>query len=121
MSRASKQTFLQRRHTYVQQAHEKMPPPLLSRFSCVRLCATSQTAAHQAPPPLGFSRQEPWSGLPSARAGLQNSCPFPVNWSSQTSEQRPLLCPPGSTLLAGTWSFSPDGEMLPAVRTRSGQ
>ena len=36
----------------------------LSRFSCVRLCATPETAAHQAPPSLGFSRQEHWSGLP---------------------------------------------------------
>ena len=34
------------------------------RFSRVGLCATPQTAAHQAPPPLGFSRQEHWSGLP---------------------------------------------------------
>ena len=34
---------------------------LLSR---VRLCATPQTAAHQAPPSLGFSKQEHWSGLP---------------------------------------------------------
>ena len=32
---------------------------LLSRFSRVRLCATPETAAHQAPPSLGFSRQEP--------------------------------------------------------------
>ena len=31
---------------------------LLSRFSRVQLCATPQTAAHQAPPSLGFSRQE---------------------------------------------------------------
>ena len=31
---------------------------LLSRFSHVRLCATPETAAHQAPPSLGFSRQE---------------------------------------------------------------
>ena len=31
---------------------------LLSRFSRVRLCATPQMAAHQAPPSLGFSRQE---------------------------------------------------------------
>ena len=31
---------------------------LLSHFSCVRLCATPQTAAYQAPPSLGFSRQE---------------------------------------------------------------
>ena len=37
---------------------------LLSRFSRVRLCATPQTAAHQAPPSLGFSRQEHWSGVP---------------------------------------------------------
>ena len=37
---------------------------LLSRLSRVRLCATPQTAAHQAPPSLGFSRQEHWSGLP---------------------------------------------------------
>ena len=45
----------------------------LSRFSHVRLCATpetgahqapQETAAHQAPPSLGFSRQEHWSGLP---------------------------------------------------------
>ena len=37
---------------------------LLSHFSRVRLCATPETAAHQAPPSLGFSRQEHWSGLP---------------------------------------------------------
>ena len=37
---------------------------LLSRFSHVQLCATPETAVHQAPPSLGFSRQEHWSGLP---------------------------------------------------------
>ena len=37
---------------------------LLRRFSRVRLCATPETAAHQALPSLGFSRQEHWSGLP---------------------------------------------------------
>ena len=36
---------------------------LLSHFSRVRLCMTPQTAAHQAPPSLEFSRQEHWSGL----------------------------------------------------------
>ena len=40
------------------------PLLLLSRFSRVRLCATPEMAAHQAPPSLGFSRQEHWSGLP---------------------------------------------------------
>ena len=37
---------------------------LLSRFSRVRICATPQTAAHQAPLSMGFSRQEYWSGVP---------------------------------------------------------
>mgnify|MGYP007134195242 CR=1 FL=1 len=37
---------------------------LLSRSSRVRLCAPPYTAAHQAPPSLGFFREEHWSGLP---------------------------------------------------------
>ena len=47
---------------------------LLSRFNRVRLCATPQMAAHQAPPSLGFSRQEHWSGLPF---------PFPMHESEK--------------------------------------
>ena len=34
-------------------------------LSRVRLFATSWTAAYQAPPSMGFSRQEYWSGVPS--------------------------------------------------------
>ena len=37
---------------------------LLSRFSRVQLLATPWTAAHQAPPSMGFSRQEYLSELP---------------------------------------------------------
>ena len=37
---------------------------LLSRFSRVQLCVTPSTAAYQAPPSMGFSRQEYWSGVP---------------------------------------------------------
>ena len=33
-------------------------------LSRVRLLATLRTAAHQAPPSMGFSRQEYWSGVP---------------------------------------------------------
>ena len=33
-------------------------------LSHVRLFATPWTVAHQAPPSMGFSRQENWSGLP---------------------------------------------------------
>ena len=38
-----------------------MKVKLLSR---VRLLATPWTAAYQAPPSMGFSRQEYWSGVP---------------------------------------------------------
>ena len=33
-------------------------------LSCVWLLVTSWTAAYQAPPSMGFSRQEYWSGVP---------------------------------------------------------
>ena len=71
---------------------------LLSCFSHVRLCATPETAAHQAPPSLGFSRQEHWSGLPF---------PSPMHesekgkWSrSVMSVPRDLMdcSPPGSSV-----------------------
>ena len=47
---------------------------LLRRFSRVQLCAAPQTAAYQAPPSLGFSRQEHWSGvsLPSPMTNLDS-------------------------------------------------
>ena len=37
--------------------------------SRVRLFVTPWTAAHQAPPSMGFSRQEYWSGVPSPSLG----------------------------------------------------
>ena len=42
---------------------------MLSCFSCVRLCATPWTVAHQAPLSMGFSWQEYWSGLPCPPPG----------------------------------------------------
>ena len=69
---------------------------LLSRFSCVRLCATPYTAAHQAPPSLRFSRQEHWSGLPfpspmhESESEVAQSCP---------TLHDPMDCsPPGSSI-----------------------
>ena len=38
---------------------------LLSR---VRLCATPWTTVYQAPPSMGFSRQEYWSGVPLSKS-----------------------------------------------------
>ena len=36
----------------------------VTSLSHVRLLETPWTAAHQAPPSMGFSRQEYWSGVP---------------------------------------------------------
>ena len=38
-------------------------------LSRVRLFVTPWTVAYQAPPPMGFSRQEYWSGLPFPSPG----------------------------------------------------
>jgi len=38
-------------------------------LSCVRLFATPWTVAYQAPPSMGFSRQECWIGLPFPSPG----------------------------------------------------
>ena len=38
-------------------------------LSCVRLLATPWTAAYQAPPSMGFSRQGYWSGVPFPSPG----------------------------------------------------
>ena len=59
---------------------------LLSRFSHVQLCA-----AHQAPPPLGFSRKEHWSGLPF---------PSPVR-ESEVAQSCPTSCDPMDCSLRG--------------------
>ena len=58
---------------------------LLSHFSRVQLCATPYTAAHQAPPSLGFSRQGHWSGLPF---------PSPMHESEKWKWSRPVLSNP---------------------------
>ena len=49
----------------------------MKSLSCVWLFATPWTAAYKAPPSMGFSRQEYWSGLPSPSPSnyLGNSYP----------------------------------------------
>ena len=75
---------------------------LLSHFSRVRLCATPQTAAHQAPQSLGFSRQEHWSGLPFPSPGSPS-----VQADSLPSE------PPGKPQNTGVGSLSLLQEIFP--------
>jgi len=56
-------------HFLLQCMKVKLKAKSLSR---VRLLATPWTAAHQGPPPMGFSRQEYWSGVP-LRQGVKDS------------------------------------------------
>ena len=49
-------------------------------LSRVRLLATPWTAADQAPPSMGFSRQEYWSGVPSPSPDLRPSHLTKVTW-----------------------------------------
>ena len=76
--------------------------PLLSHFSRVRLCATPETAAHQAPPSLGFSRQEHWSGLlfPSP---MHESEKWKWSYSVVSNPQRSHGLQPSSLLCP--WDF----------------
>ena len=65
----------------------------------VRLFATPWTVAHQAPPSMGFSRQEYWSGLPFPSPGdlpdpaIEPRSPA-LQFSSVQSLSRVRLCDP---------------------------
>ena len=65
---------------------------LLSCFSHVRLCVTPQMAAHKAPPSLGLSRQERWSGLPFPS-------PVHAHMHAKSLQSCRILCDPVGRLL----------------------
>ena len=75
---------------------------MLNHFSHVQLCVTPETAAHQAPQSLGFSRQGHWSGL---------SFPSPVHESRKWKWSRSVVSdsswPHGlqPTMLLCPWDF----------------
>ena len=77
-------------------------PLLLSHISRVQLCATPETAAHQAPPSLGFSRQEYWSGLPFP-SPMHESEKWKWRRSVVSNPQRPHGLQP--TRLLRPWDF----------------
>ena len=88
---------------------------LLSRFSRVHLCATPETAAHQAPLSLGFSRQEHWSGLPFPSPMHESE---KWNWSHSVVSNSSRPHGPGSSIHGifqaralewGAIAFSKDG------------
>ena len=69
-------------------------------LSHVRLLATPWTAAHQAPPSMGFSRQEYWSRLP---------CPAPGDLPDPGIKPASLMSP---ALSGGFFTTSTTWEAL---------
>ena len=69
-------------------------------LSCVRLFMTPWTAAHQAPPSMGFSRQEYWSGVP-----LPSLSCYPA--AAKSLQSCLTLCDP----IDG----SPPGSLVPGI------
>ena len=75
-------------------------------LSRVRLFATPRIAAHQAPPPMGFSRQEYWSGVPLPSAYAEYIMLNPRLEEAQTRIKIVgrniinLRCAGGTTLMA---------------------
>ena len=82
-----------------------VPACMLSCFSLVPLFVTAWTIAHQAPPSMGFFRQEYWSGLlfPSAvdlpERGIEPGSPALQTYSLPSE-------PPGKSHLVPPLDFS---------------
>ena len=84
-------------------------------LSCVRLLATPWTAAYQAPPSMGVSRQEDWSGVPllSPESNIETSitiCKIDSQWEFAIwlRELKHGLC---NNL--GGWVGERDGKEVP--------
>ena len=75
---------------------------MLSLFSRVRFFVTPLAVAHQAPPSLGISRQEHWSGLPFS-SPMQESEKWKWSRSVVSDSQQPHGLQP--TRLLRPWDF----------------
>ena len=75
----------------------KVKEKSLSHF---RLFATSWSAAHQAPPSMGFSRQEYWSGVPLPSPIRLQTCYEKTVWCFLKKLKIELSYDPASSLLS---------------------
>ena len=81
---------------------------VLSHFSCVQLCVTSLTVAHQAPLSIGVSRQEYLSGLSHPpQKDLPDPGIEPMSLTSPALAVGSLpLAPPGKPKIKGQECFT---------------
>ena len=80
-------------------------------LSCVRLLGTPWTEAYQAPPSMGFPRQEYWSGVPLPRL----PCPSPTPGARSNSYPSSRWYHP--TISSSVVPFSSCLQSFPALRS----
>ena len=88
----------------------------LKSLSPIRLLATPWTAAHQAPPSMGFSRQEYWSGVPLPSPGelllisktQSRYQPFFHDFIALPLSLLFIFCGFPQPLCWSVWQFTPD-------------
>ena len=92
----------------------KWPISQVKSFSSVRLFVIPWTVAHQAPPSMGFSRQDYWSGLPCPSPG---DLPHPgIKPRSPTLQADALTSePPGKPKIRKFKMFRSNTDRLPWV------
>ena len=107
---------------------------VLSHSSCILLCVTLWTVAHQAPLSRGFSRQEYWSGLPCLPpgdlpdSGIKPTSPaLKANFLPSEQTGKPWIgdtlgLPVGSTVKESTCNTGDTGDMgsVPVLGTSPG-
>ena len=94
-------------------------PPSSSLHGTCPLFETPWTVTHQAPPPMGFSRQEYWSGLPFPSPG---DLPDPgIELRSPALQADALTSePPGKPKITGVGSLSFLQWIFPTQESNSG-
>ena len=94
----------------------------MKSLSHVRLLATPWTAAYQAPPPMGFSRQEYWSEmpLPSSKALTRQTFVGKVMSLLFNMLSRLVITfLPRSKRLLNSWLHSPPSVILEPRKIKS--
>ena len=88
----------------------------MKSLSRVQLFATPWTVAHQAPPSMGFSRQEHWSGLPFPSPGDLLDTGVEPGSPALLVDSLPSE-PPGKSdpMLGGSIRFRESGPCAPQI------
>ena len=80
----------------------------MKSLSHVQLFATPWTAAYQAPPPMGFSRQEYWSGVPLPSPEKWYRCTYLQSRTRDTDRENKCMDTKGGKRGRVNWKIGID-------------